>query len=912
MVRRFALPWPLVLALWVLPAARPVTGQESLGSPGGVRFLLAAWSPPREVSAAAAPVLMRRVSLDLTGATLGEVLREITRQAELEIVYSSRVVPLDRPASLQAKDLTVAAALTEILAGVPVDVSVTVSGGLALVPRKPREGSTGAWAQVDRGAVAGRVTDGGSGSPIVGATVTIEGTRRSGVTDAGGRYRIGGLAPGTYVVRARYIGYRPGTVSITLNAEEEATADVALEKSAHQLDQVVVTGTVVPTEVKALPTPVSVIDEEDIAIQRPQTVQELFRQAVPGAVGWNYSSSPFTTSFSVRGASTLVAGTASMKVFVDGVEVATAGFSPVDPGSIARIEVIRGPQAAAIYGSEAIGGVIQIFTKRGDAALARPQVNAEAGFGLVQTPYGERGEVFRQEYKGSVHGGGSDMGYHLGGSYSRLGDWLPNGEVSRQSAPSVYGGLNFARGVVGVEISGRYYVLHGGNNLLNPALLESGFAPFSKPSYQPMETQNQTIGTRLSVAPVNWWRTTINAGIDRYSFDLTQERPRLTTPSDTLLFVASHAETRTSLGFNTTLQAALGARASGSLTAGADYWHRPVSDWVAVNAVGTEGSITTADGGAISATRTVTNNSGYYAQTQVGFRDALFLTAGLRAEINTDFGDSLGTPVSPRVGVAFVHPLGPAIVKLRSSWGRAIRAPSQGRKQGFVSATLVQEPNPELGPERQQGWDAGIDVTLEGGSLGLTYYDQVADNLADAVVLAVTPVLTQQYQNVGRVKNSGLEVEGSLAMGPFSLRGHYGYVHARIERLSPTYAGDLQVGDQPLLSPSHTAGASATLTPSPRTSLSAGFVYVGSWTYYDYIELSRCFGGTGPCGASFRDFQLRYPGFVKLNVGASRQFTPVFTGFVSIDNLTNNDAYEGNNLGPVRGRTTTAGFRLQY
>lgn len=909
MSRRLAPSWPLVLALSTLAAIPHAVGQQAQVASRGPRFLLAAWAPGRELDASGAAVLRRRVSLDLSGGTIGQALKEITRQADLEISYSPRVVPLDRPVSLHARGITVAAALTEILLDVPVDVSVTGAGELALVRRARAAVRPG---PADTGAVAGQVSDSRSRSPIVGATIDIEGTGRSTVTDAGGRYRIGGLAPGRYTVRARYIGYQPTSASVTVRAGKDATADFALARAAQELEQVVVTGTIIPTEVKALPTPISIIQEQEIAVQRPHTVQELFRQAVPGAVGWDFSSSPFNTSFSVRGASSLSAGAPSMKVFVDGVEAVSNGFSQVDPNSIARIEVIRGPQAAAIYGSEAIGGVIQIFTKRGDPTFTRPQVIAEAGFGLAQTPYQGREEVLQQEYKASLRGGGADMGYHLGGSYSRLGDWLPNDEISRQSAPSVYGGLNFSRGVVEVELAGRYYVHRGGNNLLNPMLLQSGFTPFSKPSFQPLETQNQTVGTRLTLAPARWWRATVHAGIDRFSTDLVQERPRLTTPEDTLLLVADHAETRTSLGLGTSVQSALGQGVSGSLTVGVDYWRRPVSDWFAVNAVGTEGSITTGDGGAIGATRTVTSDHGYYAQGQVGFRDALFLTAGLRAESNTDFGDSLGTPVSPRVGVAYVRPLGGSTLKFRSSWGRAIRAPSPGQKQGFVSATVIQLPNPELGPERQQGWDAGVDVAAGGASVGVTYYDQTADNLADAVVVAVSPALTQQFQNIGRVKNRGIEVEGTLDVGSVSLRGQYGYVHARIERLSPTYAGDLRVSDEPLLNPTHTAGASATLTASARTSMSAGVVYVGHWTYYDNIALYRCLGGTGPCGESLRDYQVRYPGFVKLNLGASQQFTPSFTGFLFVDNLTNNDAFEADNLAPVRGRTTTAGFRIQY
>lgn len=914
MARRFAPSWPLLLALCILPVAQPAAGQQSQSPAGGVRFLLAAWSPPREVDATAAPVLRRRVSLDLAGATLGEALREITRQADLEIVYSPRVVPVGSPVSLHARDLTVATALTEILAGVPVDVSVTVGGGLALVPRAPRGRSPGAWERADSGSVAGQVTDSASGSPIVGATVTVEGTRRSVVTDAGGQYRIGRVMPGTYTVRARYIGYAPSSRSVTVMAGEEAIANFTLAKSAQQLEQLVVAGTIVPTEVKALPTPVTVISEEDIAVQRPLSVQELFRKAVPGAVGWSYGSAPYQTELSVRGASSITATASSMKIFIDGVDVAAAIYSQIDPTSIERIEVVRGPQAAAIYGSEAIGGVIQVFTKRGDVQLVRPQVSAEAAMGIVQTPYPGHKATLRQEYKASVRGGGPDIGYHLGAGYSHLGDWLPNGEVSRQSNPSVYGGVTYARGSVAVDLSGRYFTTDVAANLLNPELLQSGFAPYSKPSYQPLQYQNQTVGARFSVTPTSWWSSSVNVGLDRYSYDLAQTRPRLTTPADTLLLVANEAATKTSIALHTSLQGTLSSGVSGSLTAGVDHWGRPVSSWYALDAIGTTGTIRTAASGAIGATRTVTHNTGYFTQAQIGLRDVLFLTAGLRAERNSDFGDSLGTPLLPRLGLSYVRPVGNATLKLRGSWGRAIRPISPGQKSGFVSATTIQLPNALLGPERQQGWDAGVDATLgTGGSLSVTYYDQIAENLVDAVVVALTPVYTQQFQNVGSVKNTGVEVEGRISVRMLTLQGQYAYTRSRIEGLSPTYAGDQQIGDTPLLRPRHTAGVSVTVGgPFASSSVSGGLVYVGSRANYDYLALFRCFGGTGACRPTFRDYQIEYPGFVKLNLSLFQRITPIFSGILSIDNLTNNQTDEVSNELPRRGRSVTAGLRVQY
>jgi outer membrane receptor protein involved in Fe transport len=195
--------------------------------------------------------------------------------------------------------------------------------------------------------------------------------------------------------------------------------------------------------------------------------------------------------------------------------------------------------------------------------------------------------------------------------------------------------------------------------------------------------------------------------------------------------------------------------------------------------------------------------------------------------------------------------------------------------------------------------------------LSLTYFRQVADHLADAVVLETMPVLTQQFQNVGRVNNSGVEVEGRLATGPFSLRGQYGYVRARIRELSPTYAGDLRVGDEPLLNPAHTAGASISFSPSPAWSATGGVTYVGRWRNYDFVALFRCQGGSEPCRAGFRDYQTTYPALLKLNLGITRQLTPAVAAFVAIDNLTNNHTHEANNQLPVRGRTSTVGVRFQ-
>jgi outer membrane receptor protein involved in Fe transport len=119
------------------------------------------------------------------------------------------------------------------------------------------------------------------------------------------------------------------------------------------------------------------------------------------------------------------------------------------------------------------------------------------------------------------------------------------------------------------------------------------------------------------------------------------------------------------------------------------------------------------------------------------------------------------------------------------------------------------------------------------------------------------------------------------------------------------------VGDQPEKVPTHTAGATLTVTPAGGTTLTAGLTYVGSYRRYDGLASIRCSGGTGPCRAR-RDYFVAYPGFAKLNATVSQRFTREIEGFLTVDNLTNNQEKESYTLVGVIGRVTMAGFHVTY
>ncbi len=894
----------LACAVGMLILWSPGEAQDLALAVNGPRFLYASAERDRpvEVDIARSALLRRRVSLAFDRPTVGGILTAISQQTGLEFVYSRETLPVERIVGLRADSITVAAALTELLVDTGLDVLLSPGRQVVLARRADLD------RRLDTGTIAGRVTDAKTGFGVAGARVTIDGTGLGALTNDSGGFRMANVPVGTFTVTVRRIGYAQGVGSVTVAADEEAVIELKLELSASLLDVVVVTGTVVPTEVKALPTPVSVITAEDFAVQRPHSLQELFRQTVPTAVAWDEPAYPARTAFSARGASTIGGGgNGQMKVFIDGIPMSDNTFGSVDPSSIERVEVIRGPQAAAIYGSDALGGVLQIFTKRGDFTSTRPAWDGEAALGVVQTPYAGYESVVRQAYRASVAGGSPEVSYQFGAGYTHTPDWVV--PVTSQSQASVRGGVHVARGILTADLSGRYYSqrLPGA---FNPELASTGLSFVTKPFFQPTTYRSQTLGAKLTLAPTAWWPHTITVGIDRFNQDNIQTQPRLTSSADTFLTAYNNDETKTFIAYNNSIQGRLGASATGSVTVGFDHYSLAFSSWFTSSALSTSPS--TGSFGLARVTRTVTNNTGYFAQAQLGLWDALFLTGGVRAEENTNFGDALGTPVSPQAGLTYVRPVGPATLKLRGSWGRAIRPPSPGAKVGGTGPTSTTLPNPALGPEHQQGWDAGVDATFGGrGSLSATYFNQTATDLIALLTVAVTPVTTYQNQNVGRVKNRGVEFEASLALGILDLRGQYAYVHSRVE--DPGAAtGVLLPGDQLNNIPTHTAGASVSLAPRSGTTVAAGATYVGEWVGINLPVYYRCLAGTGPClsGPGTRPYRTMLPSLFKVNATVSQQITTQITGFVSVDNLTNNTRHEFVLSNAVMGRITTVGLRL--
>jgi outer membrane receptor protein involved in Fe transport len=832
---------------------------------------------------------------------LESALEEIAKRAGLTLGYPADLLPEGTRVSLQVEGRTAGEALGEVLKHTGLGVRVLPGGQVTLV----RQASPGPMAiKVQTGTLVGRVTDAASGAALQGASIRITGMKRGAHSGVDGRYRVEQLPAGTHTIVASRIGYAEQSQQVTIVVEGAATADFTLAISAVPLDQLVVVGTLMPTEVRALPAPVSVITAEEIQRRNLPQIDRVFQGLVPGAVSKIGAPGGISSVVMVRGASSLATGVSSIKTYIDGVEVASPSFlSGIDPNSIERIEVIRGPQAATLYGPEALNGVMLIFTRRGKPG-GRPELRAKLAGGVIQSDYAS-GLTPQHDHSVGVSGGTEAFGYALDASYRATGEWVS--EYSSYT-PGFSGSVRVQQGPITVDLSTRF-ARTAYHIPANPILRDLGYAPWMGPQNERLDLQHQTHGVRVTYAPLPGWEHQVSVGQDFMDYDGQRTAPRLRTPADTFLTVDSSKRGRVALAYSNGLRADLGRGVSSMLTLGMDHYRLDGSQFYQANTTRTRGTL---NGSTLYTVRDVTSNTGIFSQLQLGFSDDLFLTAGVRADRNANFGTTFGTAVSPRVGAAYTLPIRSVTIKTRASYGEAIRPPTISQSTSSATTAVRILPNPQLAPERQRGWDAGVDIFASAHTrLGLTRYDQQVIDLIESVLVDATATpRTQQSQNVGRIGNRGWEFEARTSVGAMRLSGTYSLMTSRIEALSPTYTGSQQIGEQLVGVPTRSGGLEAGLSLGKRTDVAGTLSYRSGWTDLDVLALYGWVYGGEPYRGSLRAYYVGYEPVTKVGLNASHALTPSLTGFLQIENLLSNLRPELVNSSPLPGRTLLLGARL--
>lgn len=255
--------------------------------------------------------------------------------------------------------------------------------------------------------ISGKVTD-ETGTPLPGITVTLKNTKLGANTTVDGLYSfVANVPAGNYVLAVTGVGFTTQEIPVTIGTSN-ITRDVKMGVSVSKLDEIVVTGTSQGTTRRQLGSYISSVKAEDLTKGATGNVLAALQGKTAGAQITQNSGDPSGgISVKLRGIST-IGGSSEPLYIVDGVivdnsttrvtnadpnygantqggnnfvgNVGQNRMADINPDDIERVEVLNGAAAAAIYGSRANSGVVQIFTKRGSAGA--PVINFSTGISI--------------------------------------------------------------------------------------------------------------------------------------------------------------------------------------------------------------------------------------------------------------------------------------------------------------------------------------------------------------------------------------------------------------------------------------------------------------------------------------------------------------------------------------------------
>ncbi len=560
-------------------------------------------------------------------------------------------------------------------------------------------------------------------------------------------------------------------------APEQPASPPATEGEAS--GQVAISPTLRPTPLSQTGSSVTVITGQDLEAKQSRTVPDALSD-VPGLNAVQTGGPGGATSVFVR-------GTASnhTKVLLDGIDIgdptSPAGafdFGHLLTAGIDRIEVLRGPQSG-LYGSDAIGGVIDIRTKPGSGP---------------------------EQFTGSVEGG----------SFSTFNQ---TATLSGSSAPFSY------------SFSAAHF--HAGGVPVTPLnLLAPGQARIDN-SYD-----NQTYAARLGLEIARNFDVGLTTHYVESTLRFTGNEFNLST--FTFQPETTQSESNTQQWFTRAFahQVLFGGAFDQTFGVGyTDYRRRDTDplygtsfntgdrlkfDWTGIVKL-VPGQVVTL--GAERQTDEIVNspisaqiaNSAGFVQLQSSFGERLFNTASVRYDSSDRFGDITTYRIAP----AFLIP--ETGTKLKASYGTGFKAPSLNELYVSYPAFFFFA-NPGLKPEESTGYDAGFEQAVLGGRVqfGATYFHNDITNLI--TYAAIAPTYTT-YVNIAQAQIDG--VESFLAFKPFSdltLRADYTY----------TMAMDAQLSEELLRRPKHKVSLTAKWQATEALSLSATVIHAG-----DFVDTDR-------------------------------------------------------------------------
>jgi len=538
----------------------------------------------------------------------------------------------------------------------------------------------------------------------------------------------------------------------------------AAAQETKKVDPVVVTATTVETLAEQLGVALSVIPGEDFKTYQYSTIDDAFRN-IPGVTVTQQGSYGKLSTLSIRGANAN-----QVLILVDGVRVSSptlgqTDLSDISPDLIERIEVIRGGQST-LYGADAIGGVVNIITKKGTGPFAATLENMGGNYDTLRNRL-------------SIGGTYKIFNYSLSGSHLES-----NGQFQNDNA-----NINAVSGRIGVSLPFdsslsfvyRYNKTDTGVPVKSVFPPPQPIVPIINPNAK-QQTETTVMSLEGKTRPVEWWES--RARISRYTNNQGFQDPvdpgfDFDVPFRSQVdVVRREAEWLNSFfigKWSTT-------------TLGFGYRHE--------------------EGDNKGVFRTARSVPSVMFEEQLRFLDRLFITGGFRIEDDSVFGQAK----TGQGSVAFV--IKETGTRLRGSAGTGFRAPT------FNDLFFPDFGNPALVPERSQTWDAGFDQSLWQNRVRLTF-TWFATHFTDAITCCVV-LPTAPFGgpvNAGKARSKGVESSAEVDILP-SLVASFTYTYTDTDNLQT---------NRPLARiPRHSGSAGLTWEPIPRLSLFTQVYVVGS------------------------------------------------------------------------------------
>lgn len=310
-----------------------------------------------------------KVNLNVANQTVKEVLGEIQGQTEFFFMFNSKIVDVERRVDIRAENEKISQVLSKLFDGTDVSYTV-VDKQIVLSSSKMGEG------QQSTKKVSGKVTD-QSKQPIPGVTIVVKGTTTGITTDIDGNFALSLPADAKTLIFS-FVGMRSQEVAIANNSK----FDVVMEAQLINLEDVVVTAFGIKRDAKALGYSIQEVKGAALTEARENNVVNSLAGKVAGVqINRSGNGTGGSSRIVIRGENS-ISGNNQPLVIVDGIPMSNFsggadgqwggidrgnGLSDINPDDVESISVLKGPSAAALYGSRAGNGVLMITTKKGIA-----------------------------------------------------------------------------------------------------------------------------------------------------------------------------------------------------------------------------------------------------------------------------------------------------------------------------------------------------------------------------------------------------------------------------------------------------------------------------------------------------------------------------------------------------------------